>query len=294
MTDREQFLLDRKQGLGGSDIAAIMGLSPWRTPLDVYLDKISAYTQEENLTDALKRGIRAEEYVLDTYEEESSNKLVRNNQTIKDQKYNFLFANIDAKLETENIIVEAKTTSDFLTNWECLPEYYKTQVAHYAYITNADRVHIPVLFSNWQYKCFIYERDLEFEKELRAKAVWFWVNHVQKRIPPKATTIEDMAKLYPESNNIMMEADKLTLEAILVLKNLKEDIKQKTETCKQVTKNIQEYMQDSEVLHDEDKQIASWKNQVATRFDTGTFKADHPELYNQYKKESTSRVFRVR
>ena len=54
MNNREQFLLDRKQGIGGSDVAAIMGLSPWKSALGVYLDKVSDFTDEDN--DNLKRG----------------------------------------------------------------------------------------------------------------------------------------------------------------------------------------------------------------------------------------------
>lgn len=295
MIDREQFIIDRKKGLGGSDIAAIMGISPWKTPMDVYLEKTTEVQDIDN--EALKRGRRAENYVLDTYEEMSGNKIIRNIDTIEDKKYPFLFANIDAKAAEDNIIVEAKTTSDFLSNWGGLPEYYKTQVAHYAHITNADRVHIPVLFSGWQYRCFIYERDIDFENQIKTRAIWFWTNHVKKKIPPKATCPEDTAKLYPNSNGRAIKADKCAIDAIKDLKNLKDDIKVKQDQYKQVTKNIQEYMQDNEILNlpeSEDIIVATWRNQISTRFDNEGFKADYPELYNQYKKEVASRVFRIR
>ena len=39
--NREQFLLDRKKGIGGSDVASILGVSPFRTALEVYHDKTS-------------------------------------------------------------------------------------------------------------------------------------------------------------------------------------------------------------------------------------------------------------
>ena len=58
MIDREQFIIDRKKGLGGSDIAAIMGISPWKTPMDVYLEKTTEVQDIDN--EALKRGRRAE------------------------------------------------------------------------------------------------------------------------------------------------------------------------------------------------------------------------------------------
>jgi putative phage-type endonuclease len=293
MTNYEQFLLDRKQGLGGSDIAAILGISPWKTPLDVYLDKTTEWCDEED-SEALARGKRAESYVLDTYEADTGNSLIRNHDTIHDKEYPFLFANIDAKLDKTNIIVEAKTTSDFVNNWSDIPEYYKTQVAHYAYITNADRVDIPVSFSSWQYKCFTYERDIEFEKQIRTKAMWFWINHVKKKIPPEPINIADTAKLYPNSNESKIHASPTIYESFNALKGLKEEIQQKQEACDQVSKNIREFIKDNEILMHEDKQLITWKNQTSSRFDSKAFIADHPDLYNQYKKESTSRVFRIK
>ena len=55
MTNYEQFLLDRRNELCGSDIAAILGISPWRTPLDVYLDKTSEGIEKQD-SEALARG----------------------------------------------------------------------------------------------------------------------------------------------------------------------------------------------------------------------------------------------
>ena len=59
MSNRETFLLDRKLGIGGSDIAPIMGLSPWSTPLDVYRDKMNPAVIYEEESEDLKRGVRA-------------------------------------------------------------------------------------------------------------------------------------------------------------------------------------------------------------------------------------------
>ena len=44
---REEWLSARRTGIGGSDIAAILGLSPWRTPLDVYRDKVDGEDQPQ-------------------------------------------------------------------------------------------------------------------------------------------------------------------------------------------------------------------------------------------------------
>lgn len=67
MSNRETFLLDRKLGIGGSDIAPIMGLSPYSTPLDVYRDKMNPAVIYEEESEDLKRGARVEKYILQEY-----------------------------------------------------------------------------------------------------------------------------------------------------------------------------------------------------------------------------------
>lgn len=144
---REQFLLDRKKGIGGSDCAAILGISPWRTALDVYNDKISPDVSDEPNED-MKRGIRAERYVLEEYVERTGEVVETNIPTIINQRYPFMRANIDGRIRGENVIIEAKSTKAPMSSWENgIPEYYKAQVAFYAMLTNAERVDIPVLFS---------------------------------------------------------------------------------------------------------------------------------------------------
>ena len=86
MINREQFLLDRRQGIGGSDVAAIMGLSPWRTALDVYKDKLTPINLEEEPHDDLKRGIRAEKYILEEYAENTGETLLSNIPTFVDSQ----------------------------------------------------------------------------------------------------------------------------------------------------------------------------------------------------------------
>ena len=83
MSNRETFLLDRKLGIGGSDIAPIMNLSPYSTPLDVYRDKMSPAAIYEEETEDLKRGRRVERYILQEYCEANDCK----QQHVKDSLY---------------------------------------------------------------------------------------------------------------------------------------------------------------------------------------------------------------
>ena len=106
--NREQFLLDRKKGIGGSDVASILGVSPYRTALEVYHDKTSPDLVLDELTEDMQRGVRVEKYILQEYSERSEVELNINIPTIVDKTYPFMRANIDARVVGANVVVEAK------------------------------------------------------------------------------------------------------------------------------------------------------------------------------------------
>ena len=74
--NREEFLARRKAGLGGSDIAAIVGISPWSTPRDIYLDKKGLAAPEQE-TDAMYWGTTLEDIVAREYSKRTGRKIER-------------------------------------------------------------------------------------------------------------------------------------------------------------------------------------------------------------------------
>ena len=80
----EQFENERKCGIGGSDIAAVMGLSKWKTPLDVYNEKKGIVTPQ--FTDEVRRrmsvGLALEEVIR--------NEVVKKNPFLLSKKLNIL------------------------------------------------------------------------------------------------------------------------------------------------------------------------------------------------------------
>ena len=232
--DREQLLLERNTGLGGTDCSAIMNLNPYRSPLDVYHEKIDGANDYDNQT--LQRGRRAEKYILEEYTERSGEILETDLPMLIDARYPFLIGHADAKIKNQNVIVEAKSTRFNLSSWKgILPEHYRIQVAHYAAITDAERVDIPVLFNNWEYACFTYYRDEELEERIRKAAIDFWHNHIIPRIPPASQSTKDALQEYPISSplkeidadtNIIKKVEELATinSKISELKEKEEDI----------------------------------------------------------------------
>jgi putative phage-type endonuclease len=286
MSNREQFLLDRKLGLGGSDIAPIMGLSPYSTPLDVYKDKMNPVVIYEEESEDLKRGARVEKYILQEYSEVNDCALETNLTPFIHPEYPFMRGNIDAKVAGENVIVEAKSTKSSIAKWEeGIPEYYRTQVAYYAMLSNAERVDVPVLFSNWQYACFTYWRDYEYEAQIRGAVINFWNNHILAGIPPEPSTPAELQEVYPKLETAKtIKADSDIREKVNIWQ---EAAIRRRELEKQEEKlkiEIQRFMGDASVLDAGFCKVAL-KERTATRLDAGRLKEAMPELYREYSND---------
>lgn len=80
--DRENWLRERKKGIGGSDVAAVLGLSPWRTPLDVFNDKTAETVDEKPQSEAAHFGTILEDVVADEFARRTGFKVVRFNKTL--------------------------------------------------------------------------------------------------------------------------------------------------------------------------------------------------------------------
>ncbi|XP_022810292.1 uncharacterized protein LOC111347300 [Stylophora pistillata] len=286
--NREQFLLDRKKGIGGSDCAAILGVSPWRTPLDVYNDKLSPDISDEPNED-MRRGILAEEFVLKEYVERTGEFLKTNIPTIISNEYPFMRANIDA-LAGDNIVVEAKTTKANMSAWENgIPEYYKAQVAYYAMLTNAERVDIPVLFSCWEYACFTYWRDEEYESRIKKAVIEFWQEHIIKNIPPKPKSSEELKVAYPNIDEALVKkADDHIRHVVSEYQEVSDQVKKLEEEKESLKNTILVYMENAGQLDAGFCKLAL-RDRTINRLDTQALKKQNPEIYQNYLKETHSR-----
>jgi putative phage-type endonuclease len=294
MSNREQFLLDRKLGIGGSEIAPIMNLSPYSTPLDVYREKMNPEVIYEEESEDLKRGKRVERYILQEYCETSSCKLEVNLPTFIHPEYPFMRGNIDAKVLGQNVIVEAKSTKSPIAKWEeGIPEYYKTQVAYYAMLSNADRVDVPVLFSNWQYACFTYWRDYEFEDRIKKAVIDFWNNHIVAGIPPEPSNPAELQAVYPKIEDTKtIKADSEMREIVSLWQEVSIKRKELEKQEEKLKIEIQRFMGDAGILDSGFCKVAL-KERTASRLDINSLKATMPELYKEYSNDNTYRILQI-
>lgn len=290
----------RQKGIGGSDVAAIMGLSPWNTPLDIYYSKVLKLSQkdvEEDQTtnERCKRGAIAERNIIDNYIADCHCEVITDLETFVHPEYPFLIGNVDAMRADENVVIECKTVGGHPDQWEGeIPLHYKTQCAHYAMLTNAKRVDLAAMFDRWRFRIFVYERDAEFENRILKACVEFWEKFVMAKNPPPMLRVED-AKFAMAKKDSVIEATDTIVSKVIHINELQAQQQALNDEAEKIKVDVMNYMQENEILTDvEGNTLVTWKNTTQTRLDTKKIKEINPELYQQYSKQSNFRAFKLK
>lgn len=293
-------VLDRTKYIGGSDVAAILGISPWRTPLEVYLDKVQPRIKpvDPGKQKVFTRGQRMEPYVIDLLSEETGLEIIHRGNRYIHRDYGFIAAEIDAEAASgENI--EIKTVSPFKAKeWgevqtDAIPVHYTAQAMHGLMVTNKQVCVFGVLIGGDDFRIYRVERDEETIRAILEKEVAFW-DRVKNLNPPEATTVSDITLMFDKDTGTSIEADGKVLTILNDLRDMRTRYKDLGQEIAVSEEKLKIYMQDNAVLTIDQKPVATWKTQTSKRFDQKAFQAAHPELYEQFKTATTSRVFRIK
>lgn len=294
---------DRRLGIGGSDIAAILGISKWATPLDIYLEKISTEEPGEDFGNQFTEwGNRLEPVLVEKFEESAGVKCATGLDTFIHPERPYMRANIDARLIGEDAILECKTAGQFAgKEWSPLggdniPEPYLLQCAYYAEVVGVSKVYIAVLIGGNDFRVYHYNRNPALGKLILAKVTDFWENHVLKQIPPDPINQEDAVKLWrtTESDELKLATDEI-LETLEELRRLRTDKKALEAQLALKQLELYNFMQDAQQINSQSGEpLVTWKMQTMNRFDANTFKAEHPEMHALYIKTTQSRVLRLK
>lgn len=270
MINRTEWLQRRKTGIGGSDVAALLGVSPWKTPLDVYYDKIGA-EKDEPETEAMRIGTELEDYVARSYERESGRSVVRFNSLLK---RGHSIGNLDRLVipEGEKIahlrgeirtdtLLECKTAT---SEWDDVPEHYICQVQHYMGLDEKlQHADVAALFLGLdkKFRVFRVERDDALIRSMQEAVELFWREHVEKRVPPAPTCEADCRRLWEAHEpGKIVEADDALAEVAARLREVNAGIKRSEEEADALRGQLMTAMGDAETLMHGGAKLATWKN----------------------------------
>lgn len=292
--------MDRAKYLGGSDVAGILGISPWRTPLEVYLDKVQPRVKpvDPGKQKVFTRGQRMEPYVIDLLAEETGLEIIHRGNRYIHRDYGFIAAEIDAEAATgENI--EIKTVSPFKAReWgevqtDEIPVHYTAQAMHGMMVTGKQVCVFGVLIGGDDFRIYRVERDEETIQAILEKEVAFW-DRVVNLNPPDATSVSDIYMMFDKDAGTSIEADGKALTLFNDLRDMKSRFKELEEEIAVSEEKLKLYMQEHSILTLDGKPICTWKTQVSNRFDQQSFQVAHPGLFEKFKTASKSRVFRLK
>lgn len=275
----------RRNGLGGSDVAAILGLSPFKTPLDVYLDKIGEGRPFKE-TKRQRRGSALEPLILRKFEEHMGIQIDRL-PMLQSERHPFMLANLDGRMP-EGQIVEAKcawSTEGWGEDGSSeVPAYYQTQACHYFAVTGAEVCFFPVLFGmdglDWapvetpagivwspviaddaDFRIFTVTRDEAFVADVVEAERAFWHEHVLARVPPAPTSREDALKLWARDNGKAIEVDETIAAQVAKLKELRAQQKALKEQDEYIVDQLAIAFGDAAVITHGGVQLATYKTQ---------------------------------
>jgi putative phage-type endonuclease len=180
----------KRDYLGSSDAAALLGVDPWKTEEDVLKRVVHGIEPEHDEKKLLmfRLGKRLEKPTLEEFAHQTGLELAFPG-LIKHPEHSFIGTTVDA-LSSDGGCVEAKTSLAFVNaarKWDGgVPENYRTQCAHHMAVTGAKHCWVPVLFGTHRFEVLRVERDEEFIRDLIAIEVHFWNSRIVPALKEKA------------------------------------------------------------------------------------------------------------
>jgi putative phage-type endonuclease len=205
---------ERTSYLGASDIAVLAGVSPYKKPFELYLEKIGELdpiarsTQDDR--DRWERGHRLEDVALEWDAEIRGHSFERIRRDIVHPRLPFVVVHPDARQKpwrSTKRLLEAKTSA---RKWDEVPQHVEAQVQAQMAAAGADVADVVLLGFDGPPKPYEVPRNDELIGELEGLAVAFW-DRVAKREPPplddSRAASRYLDRLFREGPEIEADAD---------------------------------------------------------------------------------------
>lgn len=294
----DEWLAARNHGIGGSDVAAAVGMSRWKSPFGLWVEKTTGTSQIQE-TEPMRWGTLLEPVIRKEFATRTGKKVEAMPWLIQSEQHPHMLANIDGIVREDDgstSLLEIKCVSAFKAcEWsDGLPPEYYLQVQHYLSVCELQKAYIAYLIGGNDFHYVEVGRDEETIQMLIALEAEFW-HHVTENIKPAVDdkSADALAQLYPQSNKTSIilpdEADAI-LEQYVITKKIGEDVAAQIKECENQLKQM---LGDAECGKSRSGYSVSWKSTTSNRLDSTALRNDHPEIAAQYTTQSSSRRFNV-
>lgn len=298
----EDWLQYRRLGIGGSDIAAICGISKWRTPMHVYLEKLGE-SPEEAKSEVAEWGTRLEPLIAEKFAQEHPEWAIIEKKVIYCHPENeWALANLDRMIicpKRGRGILEIKTASEYLKHeWDNgnIPDYYYVQLQWYLYIMDLDFGYFATLIGGNKYREYEVYRDDELIAQIVRLAEDFWHCYVLMRQCPPVDGSDACSKLlsrlYPEAKSkaiIQLEETDL-IEAYF---DKKQQLKILEATITEMENQFKSLLGEHEIGLAGPYKL-KWENRTRNGVDSKRLKEIYPEIFEECQKQTHYRQFSIK
>lgn len=295
----EEWLEDRQNGIGGSDVGAVLGLNKYKSAYTLWAEKTWLLHTEEVDNESMRIGRDLEDYVAKRFMEATGHTVVTSDYSFQSKAHPFMLANVDRLLTDEPCGLECKTASaltryDF-ENGDIPPSYY-CQCMHYMAVTGLKKWYIAILVMGKGFYWFEIKRDEEEIKALIEAEEDFW-NKVQTGEAPQIdgtmSTAKTLGAVFNRSKDKECILGHEAENALNMIYNINEKIKELKEQKTLYENIVKRDMQDAEKAEVEDY-VVKWNRKETERFSQSDLKKHEPLIYKKYMKETTSERFMVK
>ncbi len=297
----EDWLALRKLGIGGSDASVVCGISRYKSPVELWMEKTDQIHAQE-AGEAAYWGTQLEALVRAEFTRRTGIEVEHKGVLLQSEEHPFMLANLDGTCEHPDYgtcIFEAKTASAYKTGeWDdAIPDEYMCQIQHYMAVTGYKAAYIAVLIGGNTFRWKLVERDEELISMLVELEEDFW-NHVQMNTPPAMDGSTASARFLSERFPDSVPKSQITLpdtaaDLIQQYDAACEQLGVITEQKQEAENKLKELLGENEVGTAGDR-IIVWKSVSQERLDSKTLKAEHPTLYQKYANKTSYRRFSIR
>jgi putative phage-type endonuclease len=174
---------EAREGIGGSDIGALMGKSPWKSPFQLWAEKTGQLSEDIEPSMPMKLGTAFEPAIRQLFQEENKDWLtVHETGTWQSKENSLLKANPDGIIEWKDGqlgVLEIKFTRQY---WDDLPDHYNLQVQHYLQVLGLKRgLVVAVAGGDWKEFEVVLDDSLVEDMKTAVRAFYDFVD--AKRAP---------------------------------------------------------------------------------------------------------------
>ena len=304
LTDREAQI--RKNHIGSSESAAILGVSPWATAADIYYHKVADIEVPDNMN--MRLGRLYEPLILEFASQALQMELTRVNR-LRVHPAGVMQSTVDAFVVGQNAIVEAKKVryqtylkdkNQWGEEWtDQIPKSYIIQAQHQLHVLSAatgedwGTCHVAVCIGDDDFRMYVVKRNPQLGAAIEQRISEFWNHHVVPRIPPPDVSpgLSTMTLLPRAYKAVFRDLDPRWIGLYQQGKAL---VKQGEDLVDQAKVGALLQMGTG---YDEARTPAgdkvTFRETTQQRFDTDRLKSEHPQLAAQFRKDITFRAFRV-